>query len=150
MLLFILVCSLMLGCGNTDHRSLELTSADIAAIDNLRDALTDAIIAGDAASYANLCTEDVRLLHAGSPIITGKADLEAHNAAIFETVTVKTLKLTPVEVYGAGDLAYEVGTQQLTIDPEVPEFSGSRKYVHVFRRGANGNWRFATLMSNNN
>ena len=84
------------------------------------------------------------------PIITGKAKVETHNAAIFETVTVETLKLTPVEVHGTGDLAYEVGTQQLTIEPAVREFSGSRKYVHVFRRGANGIWRFTTLMSNNN
>ena len=80
-------------------------------------------------------------MHAGSPIITGKSELEAHNAAIFEAVTVETLVLTPVEVYGTGDLAYEVGTQQLTIESAMQEFSGSRKYVHVLRRGADEKWR---------
>ncbi len=150
LLICILTGFLMYGCGDRDLQSIELTAADFVAIDNLRDALTIAIIAGDAATYASLCTEDVRLLHAGSPIVTGKTKLEAHNAAIFETVTVEALKLTPIEVYGTGDLAYEVGTQQLTIEPAVQEFSGSRKYVHVFRRGADGNWRFTTLISNNN
>ncbi len=135
------------GCGD---RALELATEDLTAIDNLREAVTSAIIAGDAAAYANLCTEDVRLMHAGSPIITGRTELEAHNAAIFEAVTVTSLLLTPVEVYGTGDLAYEVGTQELTIEPAVPEFAGSRKYVHVFRRGSDGNWRFSALMSNNN
>ncbi len=149
LIIFFLASTLLLGCGDRVPRSPELTAEDIAAIANLRDALTNAIIAGDAATYASLCTEDVRLLHAGSPIITGRAELEAHNAAIFETVTVKSLKLTAVKVYGTGDLAYEVGTQQLTIEPAVSTFVGSRKYVHVFRRGADGKWRFATLMSNN-
>lgn len=135
------------GCG---ERALEVTPEDLRAIDKLRDAVTRAIVAGDAAAYANLCTEDVQLLHAGSQIITGKAELQAHNAAMFESVTVTSLVLTPVEIYGAGDLAYEVGTQELTIDPTVPEFAESRKYVHVFRRGSNGQWRFAALISNNN
>ncbi len=147
LLIGVVATFMMGGCGD---RSLELAAEDLTAIDNLREALTNAIIAGDAATYASLCTEDVRLLHAGSPIITGKAELEAHNAAIFEAVTVSTLELTPVEVYGTGDLAYEVGTQKLTIEPAVPEFAGSRKYVHVFRRGADGKWRFSALMSNNN
>jgi FMN-dependent NADH-azoreductase len=135
------------GCIN---RAVELSPADYGAIDELRDSVTNAIVAGDAAAYAELCTEDVRLLHAGSPIITGKAELEAHNAAMFGAVAVTSLVLTPVEIYGTGDVAYEVGTQELTIEPTVPEFAGSRKYVHVFRRGGDGEWRFAALMSNNN
>jgi len=136
--------------GGCADRGLELTPEDLTAIDELRDAVTSAIVAGDAAAYANLCTEDVRLLHAGSQIITGRAELEAHNAAMFEAVSVTSLVLTPLETYGTGDLAYEVGTQELSIEPTVPEFAGSRKYVHVFRRGSDGQWRFAALMSNNN
>ena len=136
--------------GGCADGALGLTPEDLAAIDELRDAVTSAIIAGDAAGYANLCTDDVRLLHAGSPIISGRAELEAHNAAMFEAVTVTSLMLTPVEIYGTGDLAYEVGTQKLAIEPTVPEFAGSRKYVHLFRRGSDGKWRFSALMSNNN
>lgn len=135
------------GCGD---RALELSPEDMAAIDKLRHAVTNAIIAGDAAAYASLCTENVRLLHPGSGIITGRVELEAHNAAMFEAVTVTSFILTPLEIYGTGDLAYEVGTQELTIEPTVPEFTESRKYVHVFRRGSDGKWRFSALMSNNN
>ena len=136
--------------GGCADGALGLTPEDLAAIDELRDAVTSAIIAGDAVGYANLCTDDVRLLHAGSPIISGRAELEAHNAAVFEAVTVTSLMLTPVEIYGTGDLAYEVGTQKLASEPTVPEFAGSRKYVHLFRRGSDGKWRFSALMSNNN
>ncbi len=69
---------------------------------------------------------------------------------MFEVVTVTGLTLTPVVVYGEGGLAYEVGTQELSIEPAMPGFSASRKYVHVMRRDAGGQWRFAALMSNDN
>lgn len=110
--------------------------------------MIDAIVTGDAAAYADLCTEDVRLLHADTPLITGRAELQAHNAAIFEAITVTNLELSPVEVCGGGDLAYEVGTQELSINPAMPGFSSTRKYVHVLRRGSDGQWRFAVLISN--
>ena len=150
-LIILLAASLFLfGCGRGVSESPGLTAEDVAAIANLRDELTNAILASDATTYASLCTEDVRLLHAGSPVITGRIELEAHNAEIFEAITVVSLELTPVELYGTGDLAYEVGTQELTVTPEAPMFLGSRKYVHVVRRGDDGKWRFAALMSNNN
>jgi FMN-dependent NADH-azoreductase len=138
----------VIGCGSGVERTATLTDADLDAIASLRTAVTAAILEGDAAAYAVLCTDDVRLLHPDNPLITGRAELEAHNAAIFEAVTVTSLTLTPVEVYGEGDLAYEVGTQQLLIEPAMPGFSASRKYVHVMRRNPSGVWRFAALISN--
>lgn len=138
----------LVGCERASDRPLSLSAADLDAIASLRQAVIEAIVAGDAAAYADLCTEDVRLLHANAPLITGREELRAHNAAMFEAVTVTSLKLTAVEVSGVGDLAYEVGTQELSISPEIPGFSSSRKYVHVLRRGAAGRWRFAALISN--
>jgi uncharacterized protein (TIGR02246 family) len=120
----------------------------LQAIADLRTALVAAIEGGDAARYASLCTEDVQLLHPGAPLVTGRAGLQAHNAAIFEAVRVVNLTLSPVVVYGEGSLAYEVGTQELAVEPSIPGFRRARKYVHVLRRGSDGTWRFAALMSN--
>ncbi|MFQ5528467.1 MAG: YybH family protein [Thermoanaerobaculia bacterium] len=145
----ILAIVLLVGCGSVADPPSILSAADLDAIVSLRGRVIEAIVAGDAAAYADLCTEDVRLLHADTPLISGRAELRAHNAAIFEAVTVTSLKLSPVEVYGVGDLAYEVGTQVLSISPEMDHFSSSRKYVHVLRRGSDGQWRFAALISNN-
>jgi ketosteroid isomerase-like protein len=66
--------------------------------------LIDAIEAGDATAYAAPCTEHVQLLHADSPLITGRQELEAHNAAIFDAVSAANLDLTPLVVCGVGDL----------------------------------------------
>ncbi len=143
------VAMIVLGsCSPAPDRS-ELTAADREAIEALRTALVQAIIDGDAATYASLCTEDVQLLHPGGPIITGNAALEEHNAAIFKIINVTALTLSPVEVFGAGDFAYEVGTQEVAIEPSDERFRGKRKYVHVLRRETDGQWRFKLLMSNN-
>ena len=132
----------MLMLGGRADMALELTTEDLTAINELREALTSAIVAGDALAYANLCTENVRLLHPGSEIICGRTELETHNAAMFEAVSVVSLVLTPVEIYGTGDLAYAVGSQELTNEPQVPGFGGSRKYTHILRRRSDGPWRF--------
>lgn len=145
----ILAILLLVGCGRGADQPSTLSTADLDAIASLRGRVIEAIVAGDAAAYADLCTEDVRLLHADAPLITGRAELRAHNAAIFEAVTVTSLELSPVKVYGVGDLAYEVGTQALSVSPETPHFSSARKYVHVLRRAPDGQWRFAALISNN-
>ena len=71
----------------------------------------------------------------------------SHNAPFFESFNVKRLDLTPVEIYGTNDLAYEVGTQSLEIEPAVAGFSSARKYIHIMRRGEDGQWRFVALMS---
>lgn len=145
----LVACLLLAGCGIEAVGPGPLGAEDLEALARLRTELVAAIVAGDAARYAGLCTEDVKLLHADAPLIAGRAELEAHNAEIFQAVSVTALELQPVEVFGTGDLAYEVGTQVLSIEPSVPEFRSSRKYVHVLRRDADGRWRFAVLISNN-
>jgi uncharacterized protein (TIGR02246 family) len=146
---FLFMAIIVLGSCRPAANYSELTAEDREAIDALRTALVQAILDGDAATYASLCTEDVQLLHPDGPIITGSAALEEHNAAIFELVDVIALTLNPMEVFGAGDFAYEVGTQEVAIEPSDERFRGKRKYVHVLRRQSDGAWRFKVLISNN-
>lgn len=143
-----LVCAVLTACDSAGPTPKSLSSSDEKAIVSLRTALVEAIKAGDAAKYATLCMEDVQLLHPNSPIVAGRAELQKHNAEIFKQVKVLNLELTPVVVSGAGDIAYEVGTQKLAITPAIPGFRSTRKYTHVLRRDADGIWKFAVLMSN--
>ncbi len=145
----LVACLVVTGCGVSADREGALSSADLEALADMRAQLVEAIVAGDARGYAALCTEDVKLLHSDAPLVRGRAELEAHNAEIFRAVSITSLDLLPVEVSGRGDLAYEVGTQALSVQPTAPKFKSSRKYVHVLRREADGQWRFAVLISNN-
>ena len=141
----------LVGCRSSskNNHSTTLSEADRQAIVDLRVALVGAILEGDADAYTALCTDDVHLLHPSTPLITGRTALRDQEARVFEVVRVTKLVLSPVEVYSKGDLAYEVGTQEVAIEPSDERFLGTRKYVHVLKREADGQWRFAVLMSNN-
>lgn len=125
-----------------------LSENDLIELNELRDNLVSAIINGDPIAYANQCTNDIRLLHPGIPMVSGRADLIEHVKPT-PGIKIKSLVLTPVEIYGIGDLAYEVGTQALSIEPAPEGFGSSRKYLHVMRKTEKG-WRFAALMSSDN
>ena len=132
-----------------DEVSFELTNSDHEAITDLRKAIGNAIKNGDVDAFAELCTDDVKLLHPNTPLIIGKEAFIEHETKILEMVKVIKLEFSPVEVFGVNNLAYEVGTQELEIEPSDDRFHGKRKYVHVLKKSDNGQWRFAVLMSNN-
>jgi ketosteroid isomerase-like protein len=81
-------------------------------------------------------------------MVSGREDLIEHVKPI-PGIQIEKLVLTPVEIYGIGDLAYEVGTQSLSIEPALEGFGSSRKYLHVMRKTEKG-WRFSALMSSDN
>ena len=78
----------------------ELTETDHQSISELRKALESAILNSNADAIAGLCTDDVKLLHPNTPLITGKEAIKEHEAKVLEIVKVVRLELTPVEIYG--------------------------------------------------
>jgi len=127
----------------------KISETDKLTFDSLRIAIVNAILDGDANAMADLCSDDALLLHPNTSLISGKDALRDHEAKIFETLRVTKLTLTPVEIYGMGNLAYEVGIQEVEIDQADERFLGKRKYVHILKKGADGKWRFKVLISNN-
>jgi ketosteroid isomerase-like protein len=145
-----LLCIAFISCNKLDNPIESLSQEDMNAISELRNNVVSAIKAGDAKAYGRLCSDDVRLMHPNAPIVNGREALIKHNAAMFEAVKVNTLILTPVDIYGIGDLAYEVGTQSVQINPSMEGFKSSRKYLHVMRKSDDGMWLFVALMSSDN
>ncbi|MFC2121309.1 YybH family protein [Bacteroidota bacterium] len=141
----------LISCNHSseNNKTTKLSESDHQAIDDLRTKLVNAILDGDADAYADLCTEDVHLLHPNTPLVTSRNALRQQEARVFEIVNVSKLVLTPVDTYVKGDLAYEIGTQIVAIEPSDERFLGNRKYTHVMKKEEDGQWRFAVLMSNN-
>jgi len=55
---------------------------------------------------------------------------------------IKDAVLTTVDVFGSGDLAYEVGKFTLTIQPEGQEpIEQKGKFVVVWKKIADGSWK---------
>ena len=96
---------------------------------------------GDAAALAALYTEDATLLPPNSEMIKGREGIEAVWSAVIQ-MGAKDVVLTTVDVYGSGDLAYEVGNYVLTIQPEGQEpIEDKGNYVVVWKQIADGSWK---------
>jgi ketosteroid isomerase-like protein len=65
---------------------------------------------------------------------------------------VKNLVLTVVELGGADDFVYEVGTAVMTVQLEgmTEPMEGSGKYVVIWKKGEDGTWKLHVDIFNTN
>ena len=124
---------------------------DKQALKLLRVGQADAIVAGDQATYAELCADDIQLLIHGKDLVEGIAGFVAAEKALFSSARFTAFRKFPFRVERSGNLAIETGRQDITLhrttDASGGAFSARQKYTHVFRLTEQG-WRFAILMSN--
>ncbi len=126
-----------------------LSESDRQGIEHVRTALREAILGGDAEAYAACCTADGFVMHQDTPYVQGTAAIKEHAQEIFDVLRVTKLDLTPVVVDGAEGVAYEVGVQEVAIDPPLDAFKSKRKHLHVYKRQEDGSWKIAAAMSSN-
>lgn len=124
------------------------TPEDRDAIAALRLGQAAAIERGDADAYAALCTDDVVLMIPGHALVSGRAAVLEAERRLFQAARFAGFRKTPARIERQGDLAVELGRQEVTSSAlGTGVFAARQKYMHVFRRTSAG-WRFAALMSN--
>ena len=111
-----------------------LTVDDRDGIDTIRNALVDAILRGDADSYAECFTSDGVLMHPDSPPVRGREALRQYVTQMFSVVEITKLVLTPVILEGGNGVAYEMGVQEAAMEPLDPRFKTERQHLHVYER----------------
>ena len=117
-----------------------LSSAALDSVKAVDSAWAAAMNAKDTAAVLALYADDAKLLPPDAPIMDKAA---AHGVlAGFIAGGASDFVLTPTVAYGVGDLAYMVGTAKFKMGG-APE---TVKYTDVFRRGADGKWRYAADM----
>ncbi|HEY0922939.1 YybH family protein [Rheinheimera pacifica] len=130
----------------------EFSEQDKHNIEQLRAGQAAAIVAGDASAYAELCSDDIQLLIPSKELVSGKTAFLQVEQALFRSASFTGFEKQPALVVRSGDLAYEVGVQQVQIKNQADAagvYAARQKYTHIFRRTSQG-WRFAVLMSNPN
>lgn len=126
-----------------------LSPEDQAAIAALRERLRSSIVNGNAEVYTACFAEDGVIMHPDSPQVRGRSPIAQYVTAMFETVNVPVLELTPVTLVGDGRFAFEVGIQDCVVEPALPGFKRERQHLHVYQRGEDGKWYIAAAMSGN-
>ncbi len=119
-------------------------------ISTIRSAQASAIIEGNAELYAELCTDDIKLLIPSRDAVCGIEAFTKTEKELFSGSKFDRFIKHPIRIERSGDLAVEVGRQYIEMRSQNENegvFSASQKYTHVFRKTGNG-WRFSVLMSN--
>jgi len=133
-----------LACSERPSQS-DTRPADERAI---RDAVVEwskAAGAKDVEKTLSFYAEDASVLPAHAPIATGKDQIRKFWAALMASPGYALgWSATKVEASKSGDVAYEVGTYELTLnDPKGKPAMGRGKYVVVWKKQADGAWKAA-------
>jgi uncharacterized protein (TIGR02246 family) len=133
-------CFVLLSCVPPATEEMDVEKVRMA-IEEANAKFGDVVRQGDAAALADLYTDDATLLPPDSEMIKGKEGIEAFWSGGIQ-MGIKGLALTTVDVYGSGDLAYEIGKFILTIQPEGQEpIEQKGKYVVVWKKTTDGSWK---------
>ena len=121
-----------------------LSEADLAAIGEVRAAMVNASLTGDADAGAALYAEDAIQLPPNAPAVRGRAAIREADAALG---ALSTFELRPEETWGVGDFAYDRGTYSLSVQmPDTATYREVGKYLVLLRRQTDGSWKMTTAM----
>jgi len=125
-------------------------AADERAVREADAAWSKAAAAKDVEAYVGFLAEDASVFPPNAPMQTGK---EANRKAASEMMASPGFALSwqanKVEASRSGDLAYTVGTYQTTVNnPKGKPVTDRGKYVTVWKKQADGQWKVAADIYN--
>ena len=116
---------------------------DEAAIRHAAQAWSDVADAKDLEKTVSYYAEDANMFPNGAPMVMGKRGIRKVWEAFMNTPGYSLRTMTfKVDVAKSRDLAYEAGTFELKQnDAQGNRASGMGKYIVVWKRQANGDWK---------
>ncbi len=112
-------------------------SADPSVITSRSEAWETAFNASDIDALVDLYESDARILPPNAEMASGSDALRAEFGAMIDAGL--SAELTSVEAMVSGDIGYNVGTYTLRAGDDVAD---SGKYMEIWHRGDDGQWRY--------
>lgn len=84
------------------------------------------------------------------PVVQGHEQIRSIYESMFQTMISLRSEIKSVTVSASGDMAYEMGNNFSTIQTDSGPMETASKYILVWRRGADGQWRCAAFSFTNN
>ncbi len=136
-----LFCLILLCCAPPQKEKLDLAQVR-KAIEEQEHKFVEAVLQGDAVAAAALFTEDTFLLPPNSEMIQGKQATEAFWKTAWTQMKIAEFDITTEDLYGSGDVVYEVGKYTLKFQLEGQEsLEDKGKYVLIWKKVADGTWK---------
>jgi len=111
------------------------------AVEEANQIFIDASLLGDSAAVGALLTDDTLLLPPAGRMIQGKKAAEEYWRATWAQLKIVDFKMTILNLYGKGDLVYEVGIYTLKYQVQGKEGADEGKYVVVWKQMAEKTWK---------
>jgi uncharacterized protein (TIGR02246 family) len=105
----------------------------------------DAVVRRDYAGLAALYTENAKVLPPDAPVATGRQAIEEFWRSAANALGLTDVMLKTVDLEVAGDTACEVGEATLRVGAG----QATAKYLVVWMKGRDGNWRLHRDIWNN-
>jgi uncharacterized protein (TIGR02246 family) len=131
--------------------SAPLSDDDVAAIRNLATSYAQAYVAKDVDGVVAVYADDAFEMPPDVPANVGKTAIRnSYQRAFAVMADVGEMTLTPVEIDGIGELAYDRGTWSWTgVLPGTTEATTmTGKYVAILRRQEDGTWLWTEVIWN--
>ena len=130
-------------CNQQAQQPPDNRAADESTIRNLDAQWSKTAAAGDLEGTVSYYSDDASAFPPNSPIATGKQAIHATWASLLTPGVSVSWQASKVEVSRSGDLAYLTGMYQVTLkDPKAkPPVADSGKFVEVWKKQADGNWK---------
>ena len=126
-------------------RRVTLSSSDVAAIRGAEKALADAFEAADLSAWVDFYTEDAIFVGPGMPAIEGRDAL----LSAAPSVVISSMEIVADSTLGAGDFAATQGRANWVSGPKGSDAPRvRRRFLMVWRREADGRWRIARELLN--
>ena len=128
------------GCGTSEPK--DTRAADETTLRSLDAQWAKSAAAKDVDAAVGYYSDDASLLAPNEPIASDKASIRAAWSAMLAPDTTLNWQASKVEVARSSDLAYIMGTYQLTTaDPKAKPLADRGKFVEVWKKQADGSWK---------
>ena len=145
----VVVCVLLAvaaGCNQTEVVDIE---AERASIRELGRQWRDAVTANDFDAILGFYAESAMEMPANTPIAVGHQAIRTWYESWLTTEVVNIWTTEVIEVAASGDLAYEFGTYDFSMDMPDGPIEDIGKYVLIWEK-INGQWKAIIDISNSN
>jgi ketosteroid isomerase-like protein len=128
------------GCGQ--QNSKDTRAADEGALRDLDAQWSKAAAARNVDAAVSYYSDDATLLAPNAPAVRDKQSIRAAWSALLGPDTSLSWQASKVEVARSSDLAYVMGVYQMTSkDAQGKPVTDSGKFVEVWKKQADGNWK---------
>jgi uncharacterized protein (TIGR02246 family) len=146
----IAVLLMVSACNQQAQQPPDTRAADETALRNLDTQWSKAAMANDLDATVSYYSDDAAVFPPNAPVASGKQAIRAVWASLLSPGVSVSWQANKVEVSRASDLAYLTGTYQVTLkDPKgKTSIADSGKFIEVWKKQADGNWKAVADMFN--